>query len=687
MSLATVLTHLDNARDALAAALTEKGLTVSETITINGCAEKIGDLPDVGAVDVSDTTATADKVLSGYYFYNAAGQKTEGTATAGGGGTDVSDTTAVAGDVLSGKIFHLADGTQATGTIQTVTASLSANVATVPAGYIASAQTLTVAEAGAASVSGNVVTIPTGYIASQRTVTVGTAKAAATYTPTTSDQTIAAGQYLTGTQTVKGDANLVAANIKSGVTIFGVSGSYSGGSSSESFIKCTSTANDCYDVRLSGVTGLNGIYLYQTTTYEGKHVYLHQYDNNGMTVNFYIVPIADPYGGDDILQIRPNLDVETEVMPQEGEGAYYVGEVLDPAEGYSWSRGSLTLNENIPTVFKTYEFSGRLATLGQDNIWAVTNEVVDVVCFDSTPFYPPEIGKIYSAIPWYGSIDVYYPTGVVPVLYDYYKCASVDTTEHTWRGYKATLSNGVYTFAQSATSHLTYDPAKTVPVVNHIYTNGALVEANLYTGGMPTTGRVFYAPLSASASEAVTGQTLTTSGTITYATVDGIACASNGSSSEITYSDSALPSGTGSRTVSFWLKAALDTSTQWQYLVGYGTNQPSADFNISLYYGNKLAIDINYDEAIDTNTFDPTSWHHIAITYDGTNVVFYIDGTQRSTQSLSADTFLSGTAKIYYGSGWPSAAGTKLAAVRIYSRVLTSAEITQLAGEFLPVPA
>lgn len=52
-------------------------------------------------------------------------------------------------------------------------------------------------------------------------------KAAATYTPTTSDQTIAAGQYLEGAQTVKGDANLSSANIAAGVSIFGVQGSLS----------------------------------------------------------------------------------------------------------------------------------------------------------------------------------------------------------------------------------------------------------------------------------------------------------------------------------------------------------------------------------------------------------------------------------------------------------------------------
>lgn len=50
-------------------------------------------------------------------------------------------------------------------------------------------------------------------------------KSAATYTPTTSDQTIAAGQYLSGAQTISGDANLVGSNILSGVSIFGVSGS------------------------------------------------------------------------------------------------------------------------------------------------------------------------------------------------------------------------------------------------------------------------------------------------------------------------------------------------------------------------------------------------------------------------------------------------------------------------------
>lgn len=54
-------------------------------------------------------------------------------------------------------------------------------------------------------------------------------QAAQTITPGTADKTIASGSYLTGTQTIKGDSNLVSSNIKSGVSIFGVAGTMTAG--------------------------------------------------------------------------------------------------------------------------------------------------------------------------------------------------------------------------------------------------------------------------------------------------------------------------------------------------------------------------------------------------------------------------------------------------------------------------
>jgi hypothetical protein len=70
-----------------------------------------------------------------------------------------------------------------------------------------------------------------------------TTQAAQIITPSTSDKTIESGRYLTGTQTIKGDSNLVSGNIKSGVSIFGVSGNYvgSGGSGDESVVAFTGT--------------------------------------------------------------------------------------------------------------------------------------------------------------------------------------------------------------------------------------------------------------------------------------------------------------------------------------------------------------------------------------------------------------------------------------------------------------
>jgi hypothetical protein len=144
-----------------------------------------------------------------------------------------------ASDALSGKEFIDGSGNKITGTIATKTASnLSASGATVtvPAGYYASQATKSVATATQATPSISVSSA--GLITASTTQTAGyvatgtksatkqlTTQGAQTITPGTADKTIASGRYLTGTQTIKGDANLVAGNIKSGVSIFGVAGS------------------------------------------------------------------------------------------------------------------------------------------------------------------------------------------------------------------------------------------------------------------------------------------------------------------------------------------------------------------------------------------------------------------------------------------------------------------------------
>lgn len=170
---------------------------------------------------------------------------------------DTSDATLDSGGkMLSGNTAY-ANGVKYTGTIATKTGtdiSASGDTVTVPAGYYASQQTKAVATGsatGPASVSGSSASVSTGtntltlsktisitpvvsagYVASGTAANASvsltasvTTKGATTYTPTTSDQTIAASTYLTGAQTIEGDANLQSQFIKSGVSIFGVAGS------------------------------------------------------------------------------------------------------------------------------------------------------------------------------------------------------------------------------------------------------------------------------------------------------------------------------------------------------------------------------------------------------------------------------------------------------------------------------
>lgn len=263
---------------------------------------------------------------------------------------------------------------------------------------------------------------------------------------------------------------------------------------------------------------------------------------------------------------------------------------------------------------------------------------------------------------------------------EFYKCASVSTTTKTWSGYRAILNGGVYSFEKTVTSGLRY--TSVAPEVNQVYSSDALVSvSSLYDGSDPS--MVFYAPLSSSY-EATTKQKVTPTGTITFSEQDGIPCAAFTTSKQLYYAGTdTLPSGNANRTLSFWCKASEESGNKWNYLFGYGDpNSSGADFLVSRYYNTGIGVDMYYDEATYSSTsINFTVWHHIAVTYSGETITFYVDGNYHGKVTKSVNTYQS---RICVGSASSFGYNGYLASCRIYNRVLSAGEIAELASEFTP---
>lgn len=110
-------------------------------------------------------------------------------------------------------------------------------------------------------------------------------KAAATITPGTANQTIAANQYLTGAQTIKGDSNLVAANIKKGASIFGVTGTLEAGSTGTDTSDATATAGDILNGKTAYVKGEK---VTGTITIKGAQIYTPRATDQTILAGYYL---------------------------------------------------------------------------------------------------------------------------------------------------------------------------------------------------------------------------------------------------------------------------------------------------------------------------------------------------------------------------------------------------------------
>lgn len=156
------------------------------------------------------------------------------------------------------------------------------------------------------------------------------------------------------------------------------------------------------------------------------------------------------------------------------------------------------------------------------------------------------------------------------------------------------------------------------------------------------------------------------------------------SSEQINISDlSNIPTGGSSRTISAWFNSSY-SSTGEPVIVSYGALANAQMFNIMLKGGSGADagrlrfVGYNRDHTFTTADLRDEQWHHVAMTYNGTIVEAFLDGS--SVGNFTPSTALNtGTSFFNIGVQWTHWKG-QISQLCVFDYVLSSSQITTLWG-------
>jgi hypothetical protein len=137
-------------------------------------------------------------------------------------------------------------------------------------------------------------------------------------------------------------------------------------------------------------------------------------------------------------------------------------------------------------------------------------------------------------------------------------------------------------------------------------------------------------------------------------------------------------SGANPRTIAFWGRTDSTTAMQTFISMGFGTTQRMfALMLLDVGDGHDHYYFAGYSADLDTGVTVDTNWHHHIVTYDGTNVTWYLDNVSIGSKTLALTT---DNLPIYFGDRQLNDAKLNgaLDDVRIYNKSLNLAERSAL---------
>ena len=168
----------------------------------------------------------------------------------------------------------------------------------------------------------------------------------------------------------------------------------------------------------------------------------------------------------------------------------------------------------------------------------------------------------------------------------------------------------------------------------------------------------------------ITGATFTTGNVGTYA------LSFDGSSYVAFGNPSALQLGDTAQSFSFWIKTTNANGYIWSK-----NNSGAGALQLQLFNGRLYTYKGGFTQDSSTNTYNDGNWHHVVVTYSGSRIDYYKDGSANGSDTSIAGT-ISDTLSAYLGIRSDLDANYRynglLDDFRIYNKVLSSGEIATL---------